>query len=88
MLTAVREMLEQHRQTLMQRESMNAPELTLREREVMRGICKGQLNKQIGSDLNIAERTVKFYVSKLLARFSVTNRTALAAIMRQRIGGL
>ena len=34
-------------------------------------------NKEIGDKLNISERTVKFHVSNLLAKFSVQRRADL-----------
>ena len=34
-------------------------------------------NKEIGSQLNICERTVKFHVSGLLAKFNVRDRAGL-----------
>jgi DNA-binding CsgD family transcriptional regulator len=48
-----------------------------REREVLEGILQNLANKEIASRLNVSERTVKFHVSSLLAKFGVTNRMAL-----------
>ena len=42
--------------------------LTPREREVLRGLAAGQLNKQIAADLGIVEQTVKFHRSHIMAR--------------------
>ena len=49
-----------------------------REQEVLGGILHGRTNKEIASKLNLSERTVKFHVSSLLAKFGVTGRTALS----------
>ena len=49
-----------------------------REQEVLDCILQGLANKEIASKLNVAERTVKFHVSSLLAKFGVTDRIALS----------
>jgi len=49
-----------------------------REQEVLDCILQGRSNKEIAAKLNVAERTVKFHVSSLLAKFGVTDRVALS----------
>jgi len=49
-----------------------------REREVLEGVLQSLANKEIASRLNVSERTVKFHVSSLLAKFGVTDRFALS----------
>ncbi len=49
-----------------------------REQEVLDCILQGCSNKEIAVKLNVAERTVKFHVSSLLAKFGVTDRVALS----------
>jgi DNA-binding CsgD family transcriptional regulator len=51
--------------------------VTRREEEVLRGILRGFANKEIAGDLNLSERTVKFHVSSLLAKFRVRGRMEL-----------
>jgi len=51
--------------------------LTRREEEVLSGLMKSLANKEIASDLNLSERTVKFHVSSLLAKFRVRGRMEL-----------
>jgi DNA-binding CsgD family transcriptional regulator len=48
-----------------------------REQEVLDCILQGAANKEIAAKLNVAERTVKFHVSSLLAKFGVADRIAL-----------
>jgi DNA-binding CsgD family transcriptional regulator len=48
-----------------------------REQEVLDGILQNLANKVIASNLNVSERTVKFHVSSLLAKFRVPDRVAL-----------
>lgn len=53
--------------------------LTRREREVLMAILQGLSNKEIGDKLHISERTVKFHVSHLLAKFKAQRRADLIA---------
>lgn len=64
--------------------SVPAPvHLSRREQEVLDGILRSQANKEIASALNVSERTVKFHVSSLLAKFKVRGRMELVrAAMR------
>jgi two-component system response regulator DevR len=55
-----------------------ATELTLRERQVLRCIGDGLTNRQIGERLGLAEKTVKNYVSGLLAKLGMQRRTQAA----------
>lgn len=48
-----------------------------REQEVLDGILQHLSNKEIAVKLQVSERTVKFHVSSLLAKFGVTDRMAL-----------
>ncbi|WP_203136724.1 response regulator [Microbacterium sp. JZ31] len=56
----------------------SAPDLTLRERQVLRLIGEGLTNRQIGEQLHLAEKTVKNYVSGLLAKLGMERRTQAA----------
>jgi DNA-binding CsgD family transcriptional regulator len=51
--------------------------LTRREEEVLNGVIRSLANKEIASSLNLSERTVKFHVSSLLAKFRVRGRMEL-----------
>jgi DNA-binding CsgD family transcriptional regulator len=51
--------------------------ISRREQEVLDGVLQSLANKEIASKLNVSERTVKFHVSSLLAKFGVTDRIAL-----------
>lgn len=54
------------------------PELTRRERDVLRLIAKGQSNKVIARNLDITEGTVKVHVKRLLHKLGVRSRTEAA----------
>ncbi|MGB7341008.1 MAG: response regulator transcription factor [Phototrophicaceae bacterium] len=58
--------------------------LTDREMEVLTHLGMGMTNKEIGSELFITERTVKFYVSAILGKLSASNRTEAVTIALQR----
>lgn len=51
--------------------------LTSRESAILQLIYAGLRDREIASALNLKPRTVKGYVSKLLARFDASNRTEL-----------
>jgi two-component system response regulator DevR len=52
--------------------------LTKREREILNLIADGLTNRQIGEQLFLAEKTVKNYVSSLLAKLGMERRTQAA----------
>jgi two-component system response regulator DevR len=52
--------------------------LTAREREILVLIADGLTNRQIGERLFLAEKTVKNYVSGLLAKLGMERRTQAA----------
>ena len=55
----------------------SAVKLTRREEEVLQGILRSLSNKEIANELNLSERTVKFHVSSLLAKYKVHSRMEL-----------
>ena len=57
--------------------------LTEREMEVLELLGTGMTNKEIGNDLFITERTVKFYVSSILGKLSASNRTEAVTLAVQ-----
>jgi DNA-binding NarL/FixJ family response regulator len=50
-------------------------ELTEREIEVLRLMSEGFANKEIASRMGISDHTVKFHISSILAKLSVSSRT-------------
>lgn len=57
--------------------SSAAAALSTREREVLEWVLQGASNKHIADRLHISERTVKFHVSNLLAKFELKSRQEL-----------
>jgi len=67
------------------RDATVAP-LTLRESQVLQLIADGLTNRQIGESLELAEKTIKNYVSALLAKLGMERRTQ-AAVYGARLAG-
>jgi DNA-binding NarL/FixJ family response regulator len=61
-----------------------AADLSRREQEVLSSLLENLSNKEIGSRLNISERTVKFHVSNLLSKFGVRRRADLILLCYQK----
>jgi DNA-binding NarL/FixJ family response regulator len=53
-------------------------DLTDRERSVLKLIAQGRSNKQIGNTLHLTEGTIKGYVSSILSKLSLEDRTQAA----------
>jgi len=66
------------------RAPVDDPGLTLRERQVLDLIADGLTNRQIGERLELAEKTVKNYVSGLLAKLGMERRTQAAVYRAQQ----
>ena len=62
--------------------------LTRREEEVLAGVSESLSNKEIASNLNLSERTVKFHVSSLLAKFQVRGRMELVREASRKLGAM
>jgi len=60
-------------------------DLTTREADILRLIASGLANKEIGAKLQLSEKTIKNYVSRILAKLNVSARTQ-AAVYAIRAG--
>ncbi|WP_157466568.1 response regulator [Edaphobacter aggregans] len=65
-------------------ERMSGQALTAREQNVLERIVAGRSNKEIASDLDISEATVKTHVNNLLGKLGVSDRTHAATVALQR----
>ena len=54
--------------------------LTIRERQILPLIAEGLTNREIGERLNLAEKTVKNYISGLLSKLGLQRRTQAAVL--------
>ena len=59
-------------------------QLTHREGQILALLSSGMKNQEIGELLNIAERTVKHYVTRIFTLLNVRNRVEAAALSRDR----
>lgn len=59
-------------------EASDAPLLTVREQQVVRGVADGLANAEIGERLGISTRTVTTHLTRIYARLAIGSRTALA----------
>jgi two-component system, NarL family, nitrate/nitrite response regulator NarL len=57
--------------------------LTKRESDILNLIAQGMINKQIGFELGLTEKTVKHYVTNILQKLQVSNRVEAALIAQQ-----
>lgn len=60
------------------------PDLTARQRQVLDLLVRGLANRDIATELGMAESTVRGHVSELLAEFGARNRTEAARIALER----
>jgi RNA polymerase sigma factor (sigma-70 family) len=62
------------------------PQLTRREREVLRLLADGNTNEEIGKELFISPETVRTHVRKAMAKLDADTRTqAVATALRQSL---
>jgi two-component system NarL family response regulator len=54
---------------------VGTPELTPREKDVLRLMAAGKSNREIGVELRVAEGTVKAHVSRIFGKLNVSART-------------
>lgn len=72
------------------RTGMNAPpplekeKLTPRERETMVCLARGESNKEIARNLNVAESTVKIHVQNILKKLNLSSRVQIAVYAVER----
>jgi len=63
-------------------------QLTEQEQRILDLIAQGCTNRDIANQLYLSEKTVRNYVSNILGKLQVANRTQAAAyVLRKRLGG-
>ena len=63
---------------LLESQSDNTPELSTREKVILKCLTEGNSNKAIARKINIADATVKVHVKAILRKIRVHNRTQAA----------
>lgn len=76
---ATARVMERLRQGNHQHDELSA--LSDQERRILELIGEGLTNRQIGAELHLAEKTIKNYVSSLLAKLGMERRTQAAAFV-------
>jgi two-component system, NarL family, nitrate/nitrite response regulator NarL len=60
-------------------------DLTSREEQILRGVCEGMSNKQIGESISLSEKTVKHYMTNILQKLHARNRLEAALIGKEHL---
>jgi len=79
-----RGVMEQLKQPGTQTGGASLEDLSPQERRVLALVAEGKTNKEIGLDLNLSEKTVKNYLSNLMAKLGMTRRSQAAAFYVQQ----
>ena len=58
--------------------------LSAQEERILAFVADGKTNREIGEEMNLAEKTVKNYVSAILGKLEVTRRAEAAAYLARR----
>ena len=88
LLTAVASGLAQdavsHRNNVQQQQAQDLlGTLTPREREIIPHLLRGRLNKQIGADLGVAEKTIKVHRSRVMHKLGVRSPVELLQFLER-----
>ena len=57
------------------------PNLTLREKEVLRLVCDGMTNAEIATKLTVSRETIKSELKRIFRKIGVANRTQAAVLL-------
>lgn len=57
--------------------------LTEREHEILRELALARTNKEIARNLNLSEKTIKYYMGRLMQKLRARNRTEVAMRVRE-----
>ena len=58
--------------------------LTRREEDILRLVSLGKSNKEVARDLELQEKTIKHYMTTILQKLQVRNRTEAAIMARDK----
>lgn len=71
--------------TVRETEPLDEPDLSARESEVLRLLSEGQSNQEIGEQLGISERTVRFHLRNIYDKLGLKRGQAIAWAVRNRL---
>ncbi|HVE62792.1 MAG TPA: response regulator transcription factor [Mycobacteriales bacterium] len=61
--------------------------LTAQEERILKLVAEGRTNREIAAEVRLSEKTIKNYVSSILAKLEVGRRSQAAAYLASRSGG-
>lgn len=56
--------------------SPSSPPLSVRERQILKGVAEGYPDKFIAADLGIRPRTVRYHLQRIMEKLGAQNRTS------------
>ncbi len=59
-------------------------DLSKREEDILKLVARGLSNREVGEALDLQEKTVKHYMTSILQKLHVRNRTEAALMARQK----
>jgi two-component system, NarL family, nitrate/nitrite response regulator NarL len=59
--------------------------LTVREEQILSLVAEGLSNKEVGAQLKLSEKTVKYYMTNILQKLQVRNRVEAALLAQKRV---
>jgi two-component system, NarL family, nitrate/nitrite response regulator NarL len=59
--------------------------LSSRETQILREVMSGATNRMVAEKLNLSEKTVKHYMSNIMQKYGVTNRTSAALVYQKML---
>jgi FixJ family two-component response regulator len=88
LLDAIRQALERDqaahaRRTELARIRSRYAQLTARQRQIVKKIVEGRLNKQIAAELHLSENTIKVHRRRIMERMGAANVATLVHLMEQ-----
>jgi len=59
------------------------PRLGTRDEQIIRGLLRGETNKELGAGLGISQKTIEWHLGRLYQRLGVQSRTELVATVQR-----
>lgn len=73
------------REASLRRNAERRNQLSVREGQIARLLLRGKTNREIAAELSISEKTVKHYMSALMQKLNVRNRTEAVLAVQARV---
>ena len=66
-----------------QKKAAEAPKLSIREEQIVHLLLLGCTNKEMSRQLDLSEKTIKFYMTGLMQKLNARNRTEVALAVQR-----